>query len=117
MFGNINAGANLPSADADGDGLNNFLEYALNSNPVIGNGYTPAMSRITIGGEPWLELTFTRNPAATNVTLTPEASSTLTPGSWNSDGILIEENTATALRFRLLTTTPRRFSRVRVTAN
>ncbi len=36
-FGNADPGSNPPDADPDGDGLTNLMEYALDTEPLVGN--------------------------------------------------------------------------------
>jgi hypothetical protein len=64
----------------------------------------------------FLRLSIPKNPAATDVTFTVEASSDLT--SWSSVGLVIETNTSTQLTVRdnvPSSTGVRRFMRVKIT--
>ena len=103
QFG-LNAGqpATLENADPDGDGATNLLEYALNTYPL----------RSAIDDLPALDLTgthatlsFSRNLAATDVTLRVEAKSDLAGSPWTTmatrteaggwtvaPGVLVDEN-------------------------
>ena len=67
--------ANL--ADMDFDGLANLVEYALLLNPTQPNA---AFAVNSAGGQ--LVLSFQRDPARTDVTITIEASTDLAPLSW-----------------------------------
>lgn len=64
--------------DGDKDGLNNLLEYALGSNPNVSSASTAPQSNTDSGK---LRITFTRNTAATDLTLSVIAADTLT-GPW-----------------------------------
>ena len=75
------------------------------------------MDTEVIGGNTYLRLTITKNPAATDVTYSVEASGDLaTPGSWNTSEVVIETNTATTLSARDSVSrsgTTKRFMRLR----
>ena len=89
------------SADPDFDGRMNLLEYALGLDPLASDGDSLVPDLVTIGPNQFLRLTLTRNPAATDVDFTIEASANLTqPLSWSSLGTTVEINTPTQLRTR-----------------
>ncbi|EDY17497.1 Ig family protein [Chthoniobacter flavus Ellin428] len=89
------------SADPDGDGLSNLLEYALGTSPGISNKNTIVTDQENISGQKYLRLTIARNPNATDVQFIVEATSTLGNGaSWSSSGLITEVNTATQLIVR-----------------
>ena len=81
-----NSGNASDSADPDGDGFNNLLEYALGSIPTQ-QGSRPQMEMSTVQIEPdpgtFLELTFQR-VADPLLTYAVEAGSDLTPLSWTT---------------------------------
>lgn len=60
-----NSGAGADTADPDRDGCANLLEYGLGTNPNIA---TPAPNAAVLGGR--LALIFTRNPSATDASIT-----------------------------------------------
>ncbi len=102
-------------ADPDGDGLPNLLEYALGSSPT---SPTPAASprvRLSSTTPERLELSFHRARPASELTYEIEASSTLAPNSWTliarNPGQVGETVTVTDL----VSVSPRRFLRLRIT--
>lgn len=106
------------SADADGDGLVNLLEYAVGTNGTVQNGAPQVITLAPVNSEQYLRITVPKNPAATDVIFTVEATGDLSnPASWSSAGLVIETNTATQLVVRdNVPAGPgvRRFMRVRV---
>jgi hypothetical protein len=116
--GDGDASATEASADADGDGLMNLLEYAVGTNGTVQNSNPQVISLAPVSTEQYLRISMPRNPAATDVVLTVEATSDLSnPASWSSDGLIIESSTATQLVVRdNVPAGPgvRRFMRVRV---
>jgi hypothetical protein len=105
-------------ADTDGDGLANLLEYAIGTNGTLASTNPQVITLAPVSGEQYLRIAFPKNPAATDVTFTVEATSTLAdPLSWSSAGLIIETNTATQLIVRdSVPVGPgiKRFMRVRV---
>jgi hypothetical protein len=104
------------TADADGDGVVNLLEYAIGTNGVIQNASPQVVELTPVSGDQYLRLSIPKNPAATDVTFIVEASSDLV--IWSSAGLLIETNTANQLVVRdtiAVTSGVPRFMRVRVT--
>ena len=114
-----NAAVSGDLADPDGDGLDNLLEYALGTNPLADNASPVVMDAENVGGNTYLRLTTTKNPAATGITYYVEATGDLgTPGSWSTAGVVIETNSATMLSARdgvpMNGGTNQRFMRLRV---
>ena len=72
-----------PSADSDGDGLVNAVEYALSLNPTVPNREgLPAVSIVTDGGKQYGQVSFTRVKAATDLQYSLLAATGLTGASW-----------------------------------
>ena len=114
--GNENNQTFEATADMDGDGILNLLEYAIGTNGVIQNANPQVVSLAPVSSQQYLRLTLPKNPAATDVTFIVEACSDLV--SWSSAGLIIETNTASQLVVRdNIAVTPgvQRFMRVRVT--
>jgi fibronectin-binding autotransporter adhesin len=109
-FGNANPGANPPLADADGDGLSNLLEFAVNTHPKQPNASPLIHELVTIGADKMWRLTVPKNPLATNLSFTVETCADLT--DWSSATTHIETNTATQLIVRDTQTGPPRFIRL-----
>jgi hypothetical protein len=72
------------TADPDGDGIPNLLEYALNGNPRVANASIRPQPSILADH---LTLNYTRRKAATDVTYDLQVSSELT-GGWTPAGIV-----------------------------
>lgn len=105
-------------ADADMDGQLNLLEYAFGSRPRAADSSPVVFGQVEVNGQEYLRIAVPKNPLATDVTYTVEASDD--PGnqlSWSSAGIVIEQNSTTLLQARdhlPLGSQGRRFLRVRV---
>lgn len=109
-----NAGTAADTFDADGDGIPNLLEYALNGNPTAAN--VSILPKITGTGP--LKLSFYRN-GDSGITYIVEASNDLASGSWTQIYSSTGE-TYTAGLFEVADPGPvvggKRFLRLRVTA-
>ena len=109
-----------PGFDPDGDGLNNAGEYVFGTNPNAASDHPVIPSIATNGPNQFLRVTMPKNPAATDATITVEASTDVEPASWSAAGLIIETNTPTLLQVRdnvPLSPNAHRFFRVRVTLN
>ncbi len=103
------APANAPAADPDHDGLNNLLEYALNTSPTSGTSGRNALPPVAAGAGDALSLTFTR--ARAELTYRVLASSDLVtwttlatnPGTVGSPVTVNDTNTSSAQRYLALT--------------
>jgi hypothetical protein len=109
-FGTItNSGSAADTADPDGDGLANLLEYALDSNPLVAN--TNAL--VAVGRDSSGNLTFTFLRARSDVTYIVQGSTNLQ--SW----VGLNTNPGTAgqnvIFAEPVTNTPRHFLRLEVT--
>ncbi len=70
------------SADPDGDGISNLLEYALNLDPKAANvAGLPTLTLSIISGAQYLTLTYTQAKAAADITYLPQVSGDL--ATWN----------------------------------
>jgi hypothetical protein len=121
---NFTGGASNPNAaadaDPDGDGLNNAGEYAYGSNPNIAGPHPVMATLTTIGPDQYLRVTVPKNPSATDVTITVEASPEISPATWTTAGLVIEQNTSTILQVRgavPISGQPRQFLRIKVALN
>lgn len=116
--GVTNAGDAADDANPSGDGIVNLLKYSLGLNPQV--AYPPGVV-VATGLDPAgrLTMTVTRNPAATDVTLTIEVSGDLAaPSSWNAAGTTIDQNTPTTLQAHdntPISAAQNRFIRLKVT--
>ena len=73
-----------PTADPDGDGVPNLLEFAFGGNPKVNDpSVLPQKSLTTENGDSYLEITFTRPIGITGVTYTVQTTSDLM--SWPAD--------------------------------
>lgn len=113
------AGANSdPTADPDGDGLPNLLEYALGSDPLdSASAAAPFLQVSGLSPQPsFLQLTFTRvaDPA---LTYTVQASSDLLTWAdvWATTGAANVSGPVTVTDPTPLSDQPRRFLRLRIT--
>jgi hypothetical protein len=118
-FASSNESSAAPDADPDRDGLPNLLEYAVNTAGGAANPSPVIQELMPVGQQKYLCVTVPKNPAATDVTFTVEATSNiLDPLSWSSAGVIITQNTGTVLQARdsvAVSGATQRFMRVRVT--
>ena len=91
---NANSAQAFEDADPDNDGVNNLLEYAADTNPLVAN----LTAQPTIGGTDFLTLTFLRNTSATDLVYTVRASGDMAiweDGSTYSASTVIPTNDVT----------------------
>ncbi len=107
------------TADADLDGLVNLYEYAVGTNGTLATNNPQVVTLAPVSSSQYLRISIPKNPNATDVTFTVQATSDLnSPASWTSAGLIIETNTSTQLIVRdNIPAGPgiRRFMRVKVT--
>jgi len=89
-----NTGAAADTADPDGDGAVNSIEYATSSNPLVANAGGILASQIAPGQ---LTVTFSRNTAANDVSIVVQASDTLAANGWTDLASSINGAAITAL--------------------
>lgn len=105
-FAQFGAQANDPAVagllmDPDNDGWNNLLEYAFGLRGSLPDESPLVQDMASVGLDKFLRLTVPKNPDATGITYSVEATSDLTdPMSWSSAGLVIEVDNATTLRVR-----------------
>jgi hypothetical protein len=78
------------TADPDGDGLANMLEYALGQDPKGGNGSATKPGVVESGGLKYLSMSYTRPTGAdapSDVTYTAERATALAPAAWSSSSV------------------------------
>lgn len=98
--GNSNPAA-APATDPDADGLPNFLEYCLDTDPNVSTPNPIVRETTTVGADRFLRLKIPKNPGATGVTYEVLATSDLSnSSSWSSSGLIIEQNSNTFLQVR-----------------
>ena len=86
----LSGAAAAMTADPDGDGLANLLEYALGKDPNGSDGSATSVGAVETGGQKYLTLSYTRPTgpdAPSDVTYTPERATTLAPPDWSSSSV------------------------------
>ncbi|MGB8168054.1 MAG: Ig domain-containing protein [Chthoniobacteraceae bacterium] len=92
-----NTGIGADDADPDHDGISNLFEYALNLNPRLAGAAGIVCDR----SSGVLRLLVQKNPAATDITYSVQATGDLSnPASWTTTGTTIEIDTPTTLQVR-----------------
>jgi|GEM_PF-418593 len=113
-------GANkTATGDPDGDSLANLIEYALGLNPSVASANPVTFSQVNVSGSTYLQLSVSRNPAVTNVTIEGISTSTLgDPAAWSTGTTVIVTNTSSVFTVRdnqPIESGTRRFLRLRFT--
>ncbi|MES2997445.1 MAG: Calx-beta domain-containing protein [Verrucomicrobiota bacterium] len=108
-----------PGTDPDEDGMENLLEYALNSNPNQPSAADQPKGAVESGN---LTMTYRRNVGATDLTYIVEISTSLGDGTWSSAGIseqiLSNDGLTQVMKATLpIGAEPRKFMRLRVVLN
>jgi hypothetical protein len=101
----VGGGVSDPAAalllDPDFDGQSNLLEFAFGMPPNANDTSPVVYDHATVGPDEFLRLSVPKNPAATDLSFTVEATSDLgNPASWTSAGLVIEIDTSTQLVVR-----------------
>ena len=107
------------TADPDGDGVENWLEYALALDPMIQDSEFAMDGGVTAG---YLTLSYRKNPLATDVTFTVEACDDLAVQNWTTVDVS-ETGIEDYISWLWITTrhdvpvadAPRRFLRLKIT--
>lgn len=106
------------TADPDGDGISNLLEYALNLNPTSADrNALPQATILEEGGSSYLVLEVNKSSTASGISLIVESSSELQSWSSGEGNTVILEDSASVLRVRdaqPISDNSRRFLRLRV---
>jgi hypothetical protein len=116
-YGLTGAGA-LATADPDGDGLANLVEYTLGLAPTVSTANPNSLSQVTVSGSTYLQLSVNRNPAVTNVSIECLSAGTLTDANAWSTATTVNDPNNSASVFTVrdsvpISTTAKRFLRLR----
>lgn len=115
-FGNADPGENPADGDPDGDGINNLMEYALDTDPESFNANPILYDYVTLGDGEHLRMNISKNPSATNLNYIVETCASL--DDWSANGTTVEVSNTSQLIVRdnsSTTDAARRFIRLRVT--
>jgi len=98
------SGLGSATASPANDGLPNLVKYALGLSPdVSGNAGRLAQGVATVSDQEYFSLSYTRpEPSPAGISYTVESSSSLTPGTWSSAG-LVEVGSTVEGAFRTVT--------------
>lgn len=119
-FGGLSSLSNpkaAQDADPDADGLSNFAEFSLGTNPNAANTSPTAIDKVTIGQQQFLRMSVPRNTQASGVQYVVEGGNSLTSPDWSTTGLTVEVNTSSLLRVRdnvPIGSTPQRYLRLRL---
>jgi len=93
-----NAAIAGPTVVAASDGMPNLLKYALGLKATVHYPYGTNIVT-TLNSDGYLQLSVTKNPAATDVTLTVQLSTNISnSANWSNSNITIDQNTSTLLQ-------------------
>jgi hypothetical protein len=117
-------------ADVDKDGHSNFLEYAFGMDPSNGNGSPVTAGSVTVGGQRYLSLTFSRptgESKAYEVAYTGQSATTLLDdAAWAAENVVVhstesepehDRETVTLRSVSPMATHSREFLRLRISSN
>jgi hypothetical protein len=107
-----NPAAGAPAADPDADTRPNLVEYAVGSNPNLGD--TGGYLDVTFDTNAFF-LSVRKGPGGNDVCYEAEGSPNLLAGSWSSSLVTILENNAARIRVRYDVTTANGFLRLKFT--
>jgi len=87
-YGLNGAAAGFDTADADGDGVRNLLEYVLGGNPTVADsGLLPSVMMVETDGAKYLVLEYQRAVAAAHIPVVVETSTDLTTWTARTAGV------------------------------
>jgi hypothetical protein len=107
-----NPDAGTPEGDPDADGRPNLVEYAVGSNPNLGN--LGSYLDVSFDANAFF-LSVRKGPGANDVRYEVEDSQSVGPGSWSGSLVTILENDAARIRARYDGTTTSGFLRLKFT--
>lgn len=109
-------GPGADSADFDGDGVSNLIEYIGNTDPTIPSANPVVASTVTVGPDTFLTLTYPRRAGDDSLTYTVQASSDLTTGFTSGTGSTVTTggNSTYTDDVSVNTLNPKRFLRLQV---
>ena len=90
--------AAAPTADPDGDGILNLLEYALGRNPNMADGSAISQGTVVVQGQKYLSFSYTRpsgDEAPQDIIYTPERATLLAPANWSAASTLVITHSVT----------------------
>jgi autotransporter-associated beta strand protein len=116
-FGNANPGSHPADEDADGDGLSNLMEFALDTHPALANASPLLSDFMVIGPDSFLCLTIPKSPLAAHLEFTVEVCDNIATGIWSTTPTVIVSETPSELIVRdaePVGTSTNRFLRLKV---
>jgi len=109
-------GATTKTADDDGDGFSNLLEYALGANPKSAADIRQTTAIAEAAGQKYLQISLTRSLLRPSLTWSLERSADMVSWTAAASSVITDTSTELVLRDTLpLTGNEKRFIRIRVT--